>query len=72
MCTLGDKGCATFCSDAQCSLCCIIKTSFDVAHCGKNAGKRYGVGIYTSSTSSKFVLRFPARRGLSMMIFPRI
>ena len=54
-CTLGDKGCTTFCSDAQCYLCCIIKTSFDVAKSGKG---QFGTGIYTSSTSSKFVSRF--------------
>lgn len=59
-CTLGDIGCTTFCSDPQCSLCCIIKTSFDLAHFGKKTSwGRFGAGIYTSSTSSKFVLRFP-------------
>jgi len=59
-CTLGDKGCTTFCSDAQCSLCCIVKTSFDLAHFGKKTSwGRFGPGIYTSSTSSKFVSRFP-------------
>jgi len=53
-CTLGDNGCTTFCSDPQCSLCCIIKTSFDLAHFGKKTSwGRFGAGIYTSSTSSK-------------------
>lgn len=53
-CTLGDKGCTTFCSDLQCSLCCIIRTSFDLAHFGKKTSwGRFGPGIYTSSTSSK-------------------
>ena len=55
-CTLGDKGCTTFCSDLQCSLCCIVKTSFDLAFFGKKTSwGRFGPGIYTSSTSSKFV-----------------
>jgi len=53
-CTLGDKGCTTFCSDAQCSLCCIVKTSYDLAQFGKKTSwGRFGAGIYTSSTSSK-------------------
>lgn len=53
-CALGDKGCTTFCSDLQCSLCCIIRTSFDLAHFGKKTSwGRFGPGIYTSSTSSK-------------------
>ena len=61
-CTLGDIGCTTFCSDPQCSLCSIIKTSFDLAHFGKKTNwGRFGAGIYTSSTSSKFVSRFPPR-----------
>ena len=60
-CTLGDKGCTTFCPDPQCSLCCIVKTSFDLAQFGKKTSwGRFGAGIYTSSTSSKFVYRtFP-------------
>jgi len=59
-CTLGDNGCTTFCSDSQCSLCCIINTSFDLAHFGKKTSwGRFGAGIYTSSTSSKFVSPFP-------------
>ena len=66
-CTLGDKGCTTFCSDAQCSLCCIIKTSFDIAYCGKKFGMRFGAGVYTSSTSSGFVSRFSSRGDLSLM-----
>ena len=55
-CTLGDKGCTTFCPDTQCALCCIVKTSFDVKKAAKG---QFGTGIYTSSTSSKFVSRFP-------------
>ena len=70
-CTLGDKGCTTFCPDPQCSLCCIVKTSFDLAHFGKKTSwGRFGAGIYTSSTSSKFVSRFPVHRNLSLMTIP--
>jgi hypothetical protein len=71
-CTLGDKGCTTFCSDLQCSLCCIVKTSFDLAHFGKKTSwGRFGPGIYTSSTSSKFASLFPLfHRSLLLMTIP--
>ncbi|PCH42126.1 ADP-ribosylation [Wolfiporia cocos MD-104 SS10] len=53
-CKLGNKGETTFCSSQTCSLCCIIKSSFDVNLWGKKTGwGRFGAGIYTSSTSSK-------------------
>jgi len=53
-CKLGDTGNNTFCSDAGCSLCCIIKTSFDLKFFKAATGwGRFGHGIYTSSTSSK-------------------
>ncbi|KAJ7888787.1 hypothetical protein B0H13DRAFT_2252732, partial [Mycena leptocephala] len=53
-CTLGDRGQAQFCSSTTCSLCCIIKSSFDISLWGKKTGwGRFGKGIYTSSTSSK-------------------
>ncbi|KAJ6561844.1 hypothetical protein B0H19DRAFT_1209997 [Mycena capillaripes] len=53
-CTLGDKGQTQFCASTTCSLCCIIKTSFDISLWGKKTGwGRFGKGIYTSSTSSK-------------------
>jgi hypothetical protein len=37
-CNLGDKGNATFCSSSSCSLCCIVKTSFDLSLWGKKTG----------------------------------
>ncbi|KAF7341446.1 PARP catalytic domain-containing protein [Mycena venus] len=49
-CNLGDNGHTQFCASTKCSLCCIIKSSFDINHGG--AGM-FGKGIYTSSTSSK-------------------
>ncbi|KAF9790516.1 hypothetical protein BJ322DRAFT_1036993 [Thelephora terrestris] len=53
-CNLGDQGCKTFCADSACSLCRIIKTSFDVKFFKAATGwGRFGHGIYTSSTSSK-------------------
>ncbi|KAF8343527.1 hypothetical protein F5887DRAFT_1075647 [Amanita rubescens] len=53
-CTLGDKGQTQFCSSPTCSLCCIVKSSFDLSLFGKKTGwGRFGKGIYTSSTSSK-------------------
>jgi hypothetical protein len=53
-CRLGDNGQTTFCSSTACSLCSIIKTSFDLNAFGKKTSwGRFGRGIYTSSTSSK-------------------
>ena len=55
-CNLGDPGKTTFCVDSECSLCCIIKSSFDLRFFKAATGwGRFGSGIYTSSTSSKFV-----------------
>ena len=55
-CRLGDPGHTTFCAEAGCSLCRIIKLSFDVKFYKSGTGwGRFGHGIYTSSTSSKFV-----------------
>jgi len=53
-CNLGDGGHTQFCSSTTCSLCCIVRTSFDLSLFGKKTGwGRFGKGIYTSSTSSK-------------------
>jgi len=49
-CNLGDPGNKTFCANAGCSLCSIIRTSFNLAMA---TGGYFGRGIYTSSTSSK-------------------
>ncbi|KAF8646212.1 hypothetical protein AX16_007353 [Volvariella volvacea WC 439] len=44
----------TLCMLPECSLCCIIRNSFDVARCGsKNKFRRFGTGIYTTGCSSK-------------------
>ncbi|KAF9479970.1 ADP-ribosylation, partial [Pholiota conissans] len=54
VCNLGDKGHTQFCAATNCSLCCIIRTSYDISLWGKKTGwGRFGKGIYTSSTSSK-------------------
>ncbi|KAG7089296.1 hypothetical protein E1B28_010994 [Marasmius oreades] len=53
-CQLGDKGQTQFCTSTACSLCCILRTSFDISLWGKKTGwGRFGKGIYTSATSSK-------------------
>ncbi|KAF9643753.1 hypothetical protein BDM02DRAFT_1355394 [Thelephora ganbajun] len=53
-CNIGDKGVTTFCTNPKCSLCCIVKTSFSLGFFkGATGWGRFGVGIYTSSTSSK-------------------
>jgi len=55
-CNIGDKGVTELCSDTSCSLCRIIENSFDISFfAGKTGWGRFGAGIYTSSTSSKFV-----------------
>ena len=55
-CKIGENGGSSLCSSPQCSLCCIIKTSFDIGLSKKKTGwGRFGNGIYTSSSSSKFV-----------------
>ncbi|KZT07038.1 uncharacterized protein LAESUDRAFT_129659 [Laetiporus sulphureus 93-53] len=48
-CTIGDNGNAQLCSSASCALCRIIETSFDLKFFARG---RFGVGHYTSSTSS--------------------
>ncbi|KAJ7067311.1 hypothetical protein C8F01DRAFT_664434 [Mycena amicta] len=53
-CNVGDKGQTQLCQSTKCSLCCIIKSSFDISLWGTKTGwGRFGKGIYTSSTSSK-------------------
>ncbi|KAG1821990.1 uncharacterized protein BJ212DRAFT_1445366 [Suillus subaureus] len=53
-CNLGDNGNSTLCSSQTCSLCCILRTSYNLNLFGKKTGwGRFGHGIYTSSTSSK-------------------
>jgi len=53
-CNLGDKYQTRPCSSSRCSLCSIIRNSFEVSVCTTNTGWcRFGHGIYTSSTSSK-------------------
>ncbi|KAJ8693295.1 hypothetical protein PTI98_010529 [Pleurotus ostreatus] len=53
-CNLGDPGQTAFCSSTTCSLCCIVRTSYELRLFGKKTGwGRFGRGIYTSSTSSK-------------------
>ncbi|EIM82323.1 uncharacterized protein STEHIDRAFT_160871 [Stereum hirsutum FP-91666 SS1] len=63
-CFLGDPGYTQLCSDASCSLCSIIRDSYDLdrigtAHRwstfkpGSSGWGRFGRGLYTSSTSSK-------------------
>jgi len=54
-CTLGDDEDDTdLCNMRSCSLCRIIQRSFEIARVGENTNfARFGVGIYTSATSSK-------------------
>nr|GAT47414.1 predicted protein [Mycena chlorophos] len=53
-CNIGDKGQTQLCQSTKCSLCCIIKSSFDISLWGTKTGwGRFGKGLYTSSTSSK-------------------
>ncbi|KAH7925824.1 hypothetical protein BV22DRAFT_1010421 [Leucogyrophana mollusca] len=53
-CSLGDNGNCTLCPSPTCSLCSILRTSYNLNLFGKKTGwGRFGAGIYTSSTSSK-------------------
>lgn len=54
-CRLGDRSDLTsFCGDDGCSLCSILKSSFEKAKAGQKTNfGRFGTGIYTSATSSK-------------------
>ncbi|KAH9830115.1 uncharacterized protein C8Q71DRAFT_862706 [Rhodofomes roseus] len=54
-CTVGDSdGQMNLCSNVNCSLCSIIRTSFHLAKAGQRTNfGRFGAGIYTSATSSK-------------------
>ena len=61
-CKVGDKGVTKLCADSSCSMCCILRTSYDLKFFGKKTNfGRFGVGIYTSATSSKFVHIFAER-----------
>lgn len=51
-CKVGDPGHPNLCTSASCSLCSIIRYSFDIDRFGPRWG-RFGKGIYTSGTSSK-------------------
>ena len=55
-CNLGEMGQTTPCMIPRCSLCSIIRGSFDVGKFASNtpAGK-FGIGIYTSTKASKCV-----------------
>ncbi|KAF9533940.1 ADP-ribosylation [Crepidotus variabilis] len=54
-CTLGEEEKETnLCYRPECNLCCIISGSFEVSMAGsKHKFRRFGVGIYTTSCSSK-------------------
>ncbi|KAF6755458.1 hypothetical protein DFP72DRAFT_811528 [Ephemerocybe angulata] len=54
-CSLGeDKRSTRVCDLPQCNLCCVIRSSFDVKKCGsKHRFKRFGLGIYNTTCSSK-------------------
>lgn len=46
-CSLGDKGNTAFCGSSTCSLCCIVKTSFDLSLWGKKTGwGRYEILLF--------------------------
>jgi len=53
-CNIGESGQTQLCSGQNCPVCSIIRTSFDLKYSGNNFGwLRFGLGIYTSATSSK-------------------
>jgi len=50
-CNLGDSGHTQFCSSTTCSLCCIVRTSFDLSLFGKKTGWGRWVCLYTLLTT---------------------
>ncbi|EGO20697.1 hypothetical protein SERLADRAFT_417846 [Serpula lacrymans var. lacrymans S7.9] len=53
-CKIGESGQTQLCSGQGCPICSIIRTSYDLQYSGNNFGwLRFGLGIYTSATSSK-------------------
>lgn len=50
-CNIGDAGVTEFCADDTCALCSVMKYSYDVSFSA--SGGMFGVGIYTSATTSK-------------------
>lgn len=52
-CSLGEAGQNVFCTDSDCSLCSIARGSFNITSARAGRWQRYGLGIYTSSKSSK-------------------
>ncbi|KAF9243538.1 ADP-ribosylation [Melanogaster broomeanus] len=78
-CLLGESsGNVVLCSLKQCYLCSILRGSFDVSKCGKcskNAFKRFGHGIYTTSCASKaddYVSNLSDRASLRVMLINRV
>ena len=51
ICNIGDKGHTQFCSAPTCSLCCIMRSSFDVSLWGKKTG--WGRCVYPPLLSNK-------------------
>ncbi|KAG8809437.1 hypothetical protein FRC19_005218 [Serendipita sp. 401] len=51
-CRVGDPGNPSLCTSTSCSMCSIIRYSFDIERFGPRWG-RFGKGIYTSAVSSK-------------------
>lgn len=54
ICNLGDNGETKCCLDSKCSLCSIVRISFDLGRWASNTKwGRFGKGIYVSATASK-------------------
>ncbi|KIK96581.1 hypothetical protein PAXRUDRAFT_297439 [Paxillus rubicundulus Ve08.2h10] len=76
-CLLGESsGRVVLCVLKQCYLCSILRSSFDVSKCGsKNAFKRFGHGIYTTSCSSKaddYVSNISESASMRVMLINRV
>ncbi|KAN0093142.1 hypothetical protein V8E55_003926 [Tylopilus felleus] len=76
-CLLGESSTSVLlCGLKECSLCSILRSSFDVSKCGsKNSFKRFGHGIYTTSCSSKaddYICNLSESASLRVMILSRV
>jgi hypothetical protein len=61
-CSLGDPGNTKFCASTTCSLCCIVRTSFDLSLFGKKTGWGRCVVFLFEALLSRFLKRVQVRK----------
>lgn len=61
-CTLGDKGNTQMCGSQTCSLCCIVRTSFDLSLWGKKTG--WGRYVFALSQRQRHLMSTRFGKGI--------